>query len=145
MKVYVYNENCVMKGTRVLNKHLSQSSDPDNDCHWTMYEGTLGELLQLADILDKHNKPWNPCTHRTAKTLRDAVSSEIANLAAKVAYLRSIPENTVDSDFAAWKVTIDCVEAVLADGTIRPATQEDIDAFSEEWTQHGKGHWECHG
>jgi len=59
-------------------------------------------------------------------------------------YLRTIPGLTNDDDFAAGNCDLTCVEAVDDDGTVRPATQDDIDACSQDWKHHGPGRWECH-
>jgi len=59
-------------------------------------------------------------------------------------YLRTIPARTNDADFAAGRVSLGCCEVVESDGSSRPATQDDIDACSQDWRKLAPGQWECH-
>jgi hypothetical protein len=59
-------------------------------------------------------------------------------------YLRTIPSKTSDAAFITGAVPLACCESVEDDGTVRPATQADIDNCSQDWRQHGFGLWECH-
>ena len=72
MKLYIYNENCVMAGQSVPMSKLEQYDDPAEGGDWTEYDGTAEELLALAEQLDK---PGCVNTHnwRVAQTLRELV------------------------------------------------------------------------
>ena len=44
MKLYVYNENCVMAGHSVPEREIEQHENPDEGGDWFVVEGTLREL-----------------------------------------------------------------------------------------------------
>jgi hypothetical protein len=93
MKVYIYNQNCIMAGhtvpERVLEQHdPDDPDDPDNlnEGDWTVYEGTANELraLALKKIEAAKVGGGNGRYHRqVAETLLDAIgltSDEISAL-----------------------------------------------------------------
>ena len=44
MKLYIYNENCVMAGQAVPTRELERYENPDDGGDWFVVEGTLREL-----------------------------------------------------------------------------------------------------
>ena len=82
MKVYIYNENCVMAGRSVAQSVLDDhDGDPDDAGDWTMFEGTPKELRRLADTIDANNKPhFSVYESRKADTIRAAVQELVGKL-----------------------------------------------------------------
>jgi len=73
MKVYIFNENCVMAGQAVPQRIIEQHDDPDNGGDWTMYDDEPSELLAIADGLDQLGCQ-NGYNRKVARTLREATA-----------------------------------------------------------------------
>lgn len=56
MKLYIYNENCVMAGHSVSQSKIDECENPDDASDWTCYEGDEAELIaQAASLRDAAN------------------------------------------------------------------------------------------
>jgi hypothetical protein len=70
IKVYLYNENCIMKGRQVPSRELERYDNPDDGGDWSRFEGTVEELEEMAKNFDARNSQYG-C--QIARSLREAI------------------------------------------------------------------------
>ena len=90
MRLAIYNQNCIQAGQSVSVDRLEQAElandgrdcDPWEDCDWTVYDDSPGELLRLAEITETNARRGGAGLYdrRIARTLREAVCAELPDL-----------------------------------------------------------------
>ena len=79
MKLYIYNENCVMAGQTVPQRIIDEDADPDNGGDWTLYEGTEAELVEQAREIFRHAQPHAAGAYqrRVARTISECFGTDL--------------------------------------------------------------------
>jgi hypothetical protein len=75
MQVAIYNENCTRAGREVSDREAEAYDDLREFGDCTVFEGTPGELLALADLREQHARPGGGGVfdRRVAESIRRAV------------------------------------------------------------------------
>jgi len=77
VKLYIYNENCVMAGHSVRTRELERYENPDAGGDWTVHEGTENELIEYARNEIKYARTAGAGSdryrRRVARTIMEAI------------------------------------------------------------------------
>lgn len=79
-KVYVYNENCTMKGDSVPERIIEEyDGNPDDGGDWSVYEGTRAEMLDMAKLIERTARPagGGQYDRRVARTIAKAIGVDL--------------------------------------------------------------------
>jgi len=79
-KIYIYNENCTMKGRSVPQGIIEEyDGDPDDGGDWTVHEGSTAELLDEARIIERHARTGGGGQYdrQVARTIAEAIGVEL--------------------------------------------------------------------